>query len=230
VYFLRESSKTDGYLVSDVRASFGKSLANKETIKFDNNTVVVGIPSSGISSAKSYAEYLNIQYKQIIIKNKEINRTFILPNDEERKRACDQKFIYNEQEINNKKIVVVDDSIVRGNVIKNIISKLWLLGAKEVHIRIPSPKVISVCNYGIDIPSTSELLASNRTIEDMCHIINATSLKFLEIEDLNSLIPKFSYKEVYGVPVEQELIDWNPYKTDVLFNKSPKNIVSILCA
>tara|TARA_Y100000389_G_scaffold204372_1_gene256545 strand:+ start:2026 stop:3360 length:1335 start_codon:yes stop_codon:yes gene_type:complete len=209
VYFLRENSITDGYKVSDVRRAFGKKLALKETISFNENTIVVGIPKSGIISAEAYADSLNLPYKQCITKNKNINRTFILPTDEDRKKACNEKFIYN-PDVKGKSIIVVDDSIVRGNVIKSIISKLWLLGANEVHVRIPSPKVVSTCNYGIDIPSEKELLATNRTLDQMCENIKATSLQFLDIEDMNSVIPKNSYKECYGIPVETELVEWKP--------------------
>jgi amidophosphoribosyltransferase len=213
LYFLRPNSICDGLSVNDVRTNLGITLANNDDLTIDNNFIVIGIPDSGIIAAKGYANKLNIQYKQSINKNKNSNRTFIIPNNEDRIKACKEKFVYNQEEIINKKVIIVDDTIVRGNVMKNIVENLWLNNVKEIHIRIAAPPIINICQLGIDIPSCEELIAYKKTIHELKNIFNVTSIQYLNYNDFTKLIPENSYKECFGEKINDNLINCNVVKT-----------------
>ena len=198
LYFLNEESYVDGLRIKNIRKNLGKILANKEDIlnKEDKDYIVVGIPLTGILYGKSYAKHLGLDYEQLINKNKNISRTFIILNNSERKKACNNKFIYDETKIKDKKIVIVDDTIVRGNVIKAIINNLKKCGAKEIHVRIPAPPVIDVCELGISIQTKEELIMNNKTVDEVCDEIGADSLKYLDVVDLE-YFPKDSYNQCF---------------------------------
>lgn len=198
IYFMKENSICNGMLVSEIRSLFGKELANKEYYNFDDNTIVVGVPMSGIVSAKSYANTLKLPYLQIINKNKNIGRTFIAPSNEERLSLCRQKFIFNESEIKDKNIIIVDDTVVRGNVMQTIVQQMYKNGAKQVHIRIPSPKIVDKCSLGIDIPSREELLAFNKNNTDIAKELKVLTINYLDYEDLDKILPFSTYKECFG--------------------------------
>jgi amidophosphoribosyltransferase len=183
IYFLRPLSIADGVYVESFRKNCGKTLAKKEIIRFNpKNTVVVGAPYTGIPSAKKYAEILGLPYKQLLTKTKK-RRTFILP--ENRDKACDTIYQYSEPDILNKKIILIDDSIVRGNTLKSIAKQLRRLGAKEIHIRVASPPVISECFFGIDIPTKEELIGCrlNCDIDAMKDEMGLDSLVYLTVEE-----------------------------------------------
>mgnify|MGYP001217797256 CR=1 FL=1 len=204
IYFLKPNSFTDGYIVEDVRKNLGITLAKKEDLLLDPSFKVVGIPNSGIISAKSYSEFLKLDYKQFITKNKNVNRTFILSTNEERQKACKEKFIFSKN-ISGYKIIVIDDTIVRGNVMTSIVHKLWEMGAIEIHIRIPAPPVISKCQFGIDIPNEQELLVTNRNNEQIKNLLNVTSIRYLNCKDLDNIIPKDSYKECFSGEMDNDI-------------------------
>ena len=208
LYFLHPNSICDSLRVNDVRTNLGITLANNDDLTIDNNFIVIGIPDSGIIAAKGYANKLNIQYKQAIHKNKNSNRTFIIPNNVDRIKACKEKFVYNQEEIINKKVIIVDDTIVRGNVMKNIVENLWLNNVKEIHIRIAAPPIINICQLGIDIPSCEELIAYKNTIQELKNIFNVTSIQYLNYNDLTKLLPENSYKECFGEKINDKLINW----------------------
>lgn len=195
---MKENSICNGMLVSEIRSLFGKELANKEYYNFDDNTIVVGVPMSGIVSAKSYANTLKLPYLQVIDKNKNIGRTFIAPSNEERLSLCRQKFLFNESEIKDKNIIIVDDTVVRGNVMQTIVQQMYKNGAKQVHIRIPSPKIVDKCSLGIDIPSREELLAFNRNNTDIAKELKVLTINYLDYEDLDKILPFSTYKECFG--------------------------------
>ena len=176
--------------------SYGKQLASQEkNSNILNNPKlfnVVGIPTTGIKSAILYAKILNIKYNQYITKNPKINRTFILKNNLERNKVSQKKYIYNPK-LKNKKIILIDDSIVRGITMKNIISQLHNIGVEEVHIRICSPKIKHTCEYGIDIPTEEELLVNNyKTDKELCNYLNCNSIKFLELENIKQVMTNFN--------------------------------------
>tara|TARA_Y100000768_G_scaffold79612_1_gene56450 strand:+ start:344 stop:1687 length:1344 start_codon:yes stop_codon:yes gene_type:complete len=211
VYFLRPESNIDGYNVTSVREEFGTRLAmteyNSIELNKNKNYIVVGIPETGKISARAYAKMMGFKYEQLIEKNKDIERTFIMPDNCQRQSLCRKKFIYNN--INNKNIIVVDDSLVRGNVMKSIISCLKEYGAKEIHIRITSPPIINKCRLGIDITSTEELLAFEKDNSLIKIILEVDSIKYLDNKDFDNILPEFSYKECFGYKVDDNMFDWD---------------------
>lgn len=187
IYFMKPASSFDGIMVEETRESFGKILANKENLSINeknkNDYIVVGCPNTGIVGGKSYAKHLGLNYKQVISKRKHMKRTFILPTDKERKKQCREKYEIDPC-IANKKLIIVDDSIVRGNTMKILIDVLFEMGCKEIHIRITAPPVRHPCYYGIDIPTRTELIANEKTVEEVKEFIGANSLSYLPIEDI----------------------------------------------
>lgn len=202
IYFMKDNSICNGMFVSKIRSLLGKELANKEYHTFDDNTIVVGVPMSGIVSAKSYANTLELPYLQVIHKNKNIGRTFIAPSNEDRLSLCRQKFLFNESEIKDKNIIIVDDTVVRGNVIKTIVRQIYKCGAKQIHVRIPSPKIIGKCSLGIDIPSCEELLAFEKTNQEITKELKVSTINYLEYDDLDKILPFSTYKECFGETFE----------------------------
>jgi len=205
LYFLNENSYVDGLCIKNVRKNLGKVLANKEDIlNEEDNMIVVGVPLTGILYGKSYAKTIGFEYKQLIHKNEEAGRTFIILNNLERKEACDKKFLYDKDKIKDKKLIIVDDTIVRGNIIKSIIRNLKKYGAKEIHVRIPGPPVIDICELGISIQTKEELIMNNKTVDEVCKEINADSLKYLNIEDLE-YFPENSYNQCFSGYINPEI-------------------------
>jgi len=211
LYFLNENSIVDNINIKNIRQDLGKQLAFKDKKQFMNGEyIVVGIPETGILYGKSYARELNLNYKQFITKNKNVSRTFIVLNNEDRIKLCNDKFIYNTNDIYGKKIIIIDDTIVRGNVIKSIICNLKKCGAKEIHIRIPSPPVIDICELGISIQSKNELLFNNKTIIDVLKELNVNSIMYLNISELYNF-PKNSYNQCFSGYIDPEIKSFNPY-------------------
>jgi amidophosphoribosyltransferase len=209
LYFLNENSFTDGLYIKNIRKNLGRILAFQEDILTEGGKyIVIGIPETGILYGVSYAKEMDFKYRQLITKNEHITRTFIGINNQERKNLCEKKFVYDQSKIYGKKIVIVDDSIVRGNVIKSIISKLRKYNALEIHVRIPAPPVIDICELGISIQSKSELIMNNKTVMEVCREINANSLSYLQQKDL-FLFPKKSYNQCFSGFIEPEIKEWN---------------------
>jgi amidophosphoribosyltransferase len=178
----------DTISISDFREFSGKKLAINDYSNFffnSSETVVVGCPNSGIISGKSYANKSNLIYKQIIKKNRNTNRTFIMSNQEERIEHLKKKYYFEKKEIENKVIIIVDDSIVRGNTLNILLQQLKLNNPKEIHMRIASPPVISNCFYGIDIPTKEELIFNKHNSEEkLVKYYNVTSFKYLPLEQI----------------------------------------------
>lgn len=205
LYFLNEESFVDGLNIKNVRKNLGKVLAKKEKILKDKKDyIVTGIPLTGILYGKSYAETLKLEYKQLIYKNENIGRTFIILNDNDRKKACNDKFIYDDNKIKGKNVILVDDTIVRGNVIKCIIKNFKKHGAKEIHVRIPAPPVIDICELGISIQTKEELIMHNKTVDEVCNEIGADSLTYLTIDELE-YFPKDSYNQCFTGYINPEI-------------------------
>lgn len=181
IYFMSPKSKWYENSITDLRNSWGIELAKKDIDFLNQDYIAIGIPSSGIIPGKSYASHLKLPYKQAIVKNKKINRTFIL-SEQERDKISKQKYIYDEKVISGKRVIIIDDSIVRGITMNNIVSKLFGLGAKEVHIRICAPEVKDVCYFGININSKDELVSSTKNVEEVNNMFKSTSLRFLNID------------------------------------------------
>lgn len=214
-YFMNPKSKIKNNSIGNIRKNLGKKLANNEKlIKKESDYIVVGVPRSGIISAKAFAEHLSLQYIQLIQKVNDCtngeDRTFILINNEARIKACKKKFKYSNKNIIGKKLIIIDDTIVRGNVIKTIIDSLKKCGATEIHLRIPSPPVIDICQLGIAIQNKEELIMYNRTINKVKNILKVDSLNYLSLKDLE-MFPKYSYKQCFGGGIPKEIISVKEY-------------------
>lgn len=181
VYFARADSVIDGIDVYKTRERLGEILAEEHPVDAD---YVVPIPDSGRAHAYGYSKASGIPLAEGLMKNRYIARTFILPTQQIREKLVQMKLNPVKSIINGKKIVLVDDSIVRGTTIKKIIALLKRHGAKEVHVRIGSPPIIAPCYFGIDMTTREQLIASNKTIEEIRKEINADSLGYISIDGL----------------------------------------------
>lgn len=185
VYFSRPDSMVDEHSVYQARIALGMALAKSAPIDAD---IVCGMPDSGRISAMGYGRQMNIPFEEAILRNHFVGRSFILPDQDAREQAVRQKLRPVSDSLRGKKVVVVDDSIVRGTTSKYVIKMLKDAGASEVHMRIASPPVKWPCFYGIDMPDKSELAAANYSEEELCALIGADSIKWLELKDLSPAI------------------------------------------
>jgi len=207
IYFLNQRSTTDNVNVETFRYRCGVELSKGDQFYDYDNIIVSGIPETGIISGLGFADSLNLNYQQVI-KKKDKGRTFILKNNEERIKACKEKFVISDI-IKNKVLVLVDDSLVRGNTLKVLIEKCKKLGVKEVHIRIVSPPVISECYYGIDIPTKTELIASKMSVNEIRDYIGCDTLKYLEIKSMLNILPnKQACTSCFTGEYNRSLLDW----------------------
>jgi len=186
LYFARPDSIIDGQSVHDARINAGRCLAREHQIDAD---VVIGVPDSGLIAAKGYSLATGIPYNDGFIKNRYIGRTFITPQQTSREEAVKIKLNPLRATIKGKRVVMVDDSIVRGTTVMQIISLLRDVGAKEVHVLSSAPKFIGPCYFGTDIPSRDVLFAYNHSTEEMRRIIGADSLGFLSLDNLPKIAP-----------------------------------------
>ena len=186
LYFARPDSVLDGQSVYDARILAGRFLAREYRIDGD---VVIGVPDTGLVAAKGYSLETGIPYNDGFIKNRYIGRTFIKPEQSSREEAVKIKLNPLRATVSGKRVIVVDDSIVRGTTTTSIIKLLRDAGAKEVHALISSPKFIAPCFFGTDIPSKELLFACHHTTEEMRDIIGADSLGFLSLESLAKIAP-----------------------------------------
>ncbi|RDU63145.1 amidophosphoribosyltransferase [Helicobacter sp. MIT 14-3879] len=181
VYFSRPDSFVFNKCVYEVRKNMGIELAKEYKIKAD---LVIPVPDSGVISAIGYSQESKIPFELGIVRNHYIGRTFIEPTQSMRELKVKLKLNPIKEIIQNKDIIVIDDSIVRGTTSKQIISILRKVGAKKIHLIIASPQTISPCYYGVDTPNTSELISSKKNIEEVREFIDADSLYFLSLEGL----------------------------------------------
>lgn len=184
IYFARQDSVMDGISVYDARVRGGKSMAKRFPVDAD---VVTGVPESGIPAAVGFAEESGIPFKLAFHKNSYVGRTFIKPSQAERVSAVRMKLSLIESVVKGKRVVLIDDSIVRGTTITNLIRTMREAGAKEVHVRISSPPFLYPCYYGTDVPDNSELIANKFSTEEICKNIGADSLEYMHIEDLKDM-------------------------------------------
>jgi len=189
LYFARPDSYIGGQSVNESRQLAGAYLAKEFPIKGD---VVIGVPDSGICAAMGYAEESGIPYKIGFVKNKYIGRTFIQPVQSMRENSVRIKLNVVKDSIEGKRVIMVDDSVVRGTTSKKIVSLLRKAGAKEVHVLSSAPPFLWPCYFGTDVPSRDQLIAVNHTIDEICEIIGADSVGFLSTESLLKIAPKAS--------------------------------------
>ena len=184
IYFARMDSVIDNVNVYHARIVAGKALAESYPVDAD---LVVGVPDSGLVAAKGYSEYSGIPYGMAFHKNSYVGRTFIKPTQQERESSVHLKLSVLESVVKGKRIVLVDDSIVRGTTIANLIHMLKEAGAKEVHVRISSPPFLHPCYFGTDIPSEDQLVAYGKTLDEICESIEADTLAYLHMDRLKEL-------------------------------------------
>lgn len=185
VYFARPDSTIDGIPVQEARYKMGEVLALESKVEAD---VVIGVPDSGIGAAMGYSRQSGIPYVTGIVKNKYIGRTFIAPTQAEREAMVFVKLNAIKSDLKGKRVVVIDDSIVRGTTSRRLVEILRRAGAKEVHFRVSSPPVKFPCYLGIDTPSKAELISSTHELEEIRREIGADSLAFISLEGMISAL------------------------------------------
>jgi amidophosphoribosyltransferase len=181
IYFARPDSIIEGFSVYEARKRIGAELARENGVPAD---VIVPVPDSGVPAALGYAQEADIPFELGIIRNHYVGRTFIEPTDHIRHLGVRLKHNANRAKVDGKRVVLVDDSIVRGTTSKKIVEMVRAAGAKEVHMRISSPPTTHSCFYGIDTPERSKLLAAQHNVAEMAKIIGVDSLAFISIDGL----------------------------------------------
>ena len=184
IYFARPDSVFDGVSVYHSRLTAGRSLAKDSPVEAD---LVVGVPESGNAAALGYAMESGIPYGTAFVKNTYVGRTFIKPKQSSRESAVKIKLNVLKEAVAGKRVIMIDDSIVRGTTSALIVNMLREAGAKEVHVRISAPPFLHPCYFGTDVPAEDQLIAHNRTVEEICQLIGADSLAFLKLERLHEM-------------------------------------------
>ena len=190
IYFARTDSIIDGVNVYHARILAGKAMAKSYPVDAD---LVVGVPDSGLVAAKGYSEESGIPYGMAFHKNSYVGRTFIKPKQKDRESSVKIKLNVIDEVVRGKRIVMVDDSIVRGTTCANIIKMLKKAGATEVHVRISSPPFLYPCYFGTDVPSNEQLIAHSHTTEEIREMIGADSLGYMEVEKLKDMVGDMGY-------------------------------------
>ena len=185
IYFARPDSYIDGMSVYNSRILAGKYLAIDSPVEAD---LVVGVPESGNCAALGYSLQSGIPYGQAFVKNSYVGRTFIKPKQKSRESSVQVKLNALREAVAGKRIIMIDDSIVRGTTSDRIVRMLREAGAKEVHMRVSSPPFLWPCYFGTDVPAREQLIAYNRTVEEICKIIGADSLGYLREERLEQIV------------------------------------------
>lgn len=185
VYFSRPDSLVFGRSVAQSREMMGRLLAREHPVDAD---VVVPVPDSGVSAAIGYAAESNIPYQQALIRNHYVGRTFIEPSQEIRDFGVKLKLNPVRHLLEGKRVILVDDSLVRGTTSRKIVRMVRQAGAREVHMRISCPPTISPCYYGVDTPSQNELIAAHRSVEQIRQYVEADSLGYLSLESLHKAV------------------------------------------
>jgi amidophosphoribosyltransferase len=188
IYFSRPDSDIEGVNVHAFRKESGRVLAREHPVEAD---IVVGVPDSSLSAAIGYAEESHIPYEMGLVKNKYVGRSFIEPSQALRDRAVMMRLSPVRSIVSGKRVVLIDDSIVRGTTSKRIIKQLRDFGAREIHVRIASPQIISPCFYGVDISTYDELVSAHHNVEEVRKIIGADSLAFLSVDSLYKIAKRF---------------------------------------
>jgi amidophosphoribosyltransferase len=187
IYFARPDSTFDGVSVYNSRIMAGKILAQTHPVEAD---IVVGVPDSGNAAAYGFALESGIPYGMAFVKNSYVGRTFIKPKQSIRESSVKIKLNVLKEVVKGKRVVMIDDSIVRGTTSERIVRMLKNAGATEVHVRISSPPFLYPCYFGTDVPSDDQLIAHNNTVEQICEMLGADSLGYLSVERLGELLSK----------------------------------------
>jgi len=191
VYFARPDSEFRHHSIYNVRKALGEQLAREMNIDAD---IVIGVPDSSLQAAKGFSSYSGIPNEQGLLKNRYVGRTFITPDQKMRERAVRMKHAPIRDIVEGKRVVVIDDSIVRGTTSKYIVKALRSAGAKEVHMGISSPPLKHPCYYGIDVSTHAELIAAYQTVEEIRQEIEVDSLTYLSVEGMHGVYKQFESK------------------------------------
>jgi len=194
IYFARPDSIIDNKTAYEHRKNIGIELAKENKVNAD---IVVPVPDSGNAAALGFAQHLKMNYEHGLIRNHYVGRTFIEPSQKIRSLGVKLKLNANQTTIKDKKIILIDDSLVRGTTSHKIVKMLYDAGAKEVHVKIACPEIRFPDFYGVDTPTKKELLAANKTNDEICEYIGAKSLKFLSLEGLYKAIGFEKRNETY---------------------------------
>ena len=194
IYFARPDSIISHKTAYEHRKNIGKELAKENKVDAD---IVVPVPDSGNAAALGFAQHLKMNYEHGLIRNHYVGRTFIEPSQKIRSLGVKLKLNANKSTIKNKRIILIDDSLVRGTTSHKIVKMLYDAGAKEVHVKIACPEIRYPDFYGVDTPTKKELLAANKTNDEICDYIGAKSLKFLSLEGLYKAIGFDKRNETY---------------------------------
>ncbi len=181
IYFARPDSRLSGQLIYPIREEMGAQLAREHGVAAD---IVIGVPDSAIPAAIGYARESGIPFRDGLVKNRYVGRTFIQPDQRIREAGVSLKFNALRDVLRDKRVVVVDDSIVRGTTTPRVVSLLRRAGAKEVHMRITAPPIVSPCFFGVDMATKWELIAASKSVAEVCRHIGADSLGHLSLEGL----------------------------------------------
>jgi amidophosphoribosyltransferase len=208
IYFARPDSIIGDHRVYPIRMQMGAELARQHPVDAD---VVIGVPDSATAAAIGYAQASGIPYAEGLIKNRYVNRTFIKPDQDDRKASVQMKLNAVRELLDGRKVVVVDDSIVRGTTTPTVVSLLRRSGATEVHVRICAPPIMHPCYFGVDMATRGELIAANKSEDEICRHIGADSLGYLSIDGLLNAVntpQEFClacFSGNYPIPVQLEL-------------------------
>ncbi|MEE9607850.1 MAG: amidophosphoribosyltransferase, partial [Myxococcota bacterium] len=205
IYFARPDSNLNGQNVYEFRKNLGRVLAREHPVRAD---IVVPVLDSGNAAALGYAEEAGVPYEQALIRNHYVRRTFIEPAQAIRHFGVKVKHNAVRGLLEGRRVILVDDSIVRGTTLLKIVTMLRSAGAREVHLRISSPPTIGPCHYGIDTPTREELIAHRHSPEEICNIIGADSLGYLSLEALRRTAASLKhgfcdacFSDEYPVPI-----------------------------
>ena len=208
IYFARPDSVIAGQSVHQARVNAGRLLAREHPVEAD---LVVGVPDSGLDAARGYALESGIPLGMGFVKNRYVGRTFITPDQTSREQAVRIKLSALASEVAGKRVVMVDDSIVRGTTCRQIINLLREAGATQVHMRVSAPPFIAPCYFGTDIPNREKLIACHHSLEEIQHLAGADSLGYLSLESLDKLAPdakcgfcRGCFTGEYPIEVEEE--------------------------
>ncbi len=209
IYFARPDSILSGKLVYSTRMAMGAELAKEYAIDAD---IVIGVPDSAIAAAVGYSQESGIPFGEGLVKNRYVGRTFIQPDQRMRDLGVRRKLNTLPELIENKRIIVVDDSIVRGTTTPHVVSLLKKGGAKEVHLRICAPPIVAPCHFGVDMATRKELIAANMSVEEIREFVGADSLGYLSHEGILRAV-NISKQNVcmacftgeYPIPVQLEM-------------------------
>jgi len=208
VYFARPDSYVFGRSVNEVRTELGRVLAREKPVDAD---VVVPVPDSGVCAAMGFAEQAGVPLRMGLIRNHYVGRTFIQPQASIRHFGVKVKLNPVRSVLNGKRVILVDDSLVRGTTSQKIVRMVRAAGAKEVHVRISCPPTISPCFYGVDTPRKSDLIAATHTLDEIREFLEADSVGYLSLEGLLSAVDSerrsyctSCYTGVYPVPFPRD--------------------------